>query len=259
MIRQRLIPCVLLCFLALLGKTVAAFENHQGEKFPFSIAVNTQDNPSPTVLISHGSICRGSQEVDWAARFRSLGLNTVIVDHCTLRRIQPHPAAEPPPLRVQDRVNDYIVAAEWVKAQKWHDGKIVVFGISRGGEAVVRATDARFNRGYRGDEGLAELDLFIALYPACNYFPRSPRKPILIMHGEEDNLALFRRCEYETLEHQNYTIKTYPNAHHGFDVMGPDNTGYNKFIGNYVLSRFNPRAASQSVADIRAFLSQHLK
>jgi len=257
--KKSLTTTLLLCFFALPIWSVAAFENHRGEKFPFSVAITTQEKPSSTVLISHGSICRGNQETEWATRFRALGLNTVIIDHCTLRKIHPHLATEPPPLRTQDRINDYIAAAEWVRSQKWHDGKIIVFGISRGGEAVVRATDARFNRGYRGDEGLAELDLFIALYPSCNYFPRSPRRPILIMHGEEDNLALFRRCEYETLEHQNYTIKTYPNAHHGFDVMGPDNTGYNKFIGNFVASRFNSKAAAQSVEDIRNFLVQHLK
>ena len=79
------------------------------------------------------------------------------------------------------------------------------------------------------------------------------------MHGEEDNLALFRRCEYETLDHKNYTIKTYSNAHHGFDVMGPDNTGYNKFIGNFVLSRYNAKADSLSVKDVREFLAEHLK
>ena len=249
---------ILMIFAITLTSCATEVENNKGEKFPFSMSTSTQDKPSPTVLISHGSICRGKQEPDWALRFRSIGLNTVIIDHCTLRRIYPHPATEPPPLRAQDRVDDYIAAAEWVRAQKWHTGKIVVFGISRGGEAVVRATEKSFNRGYRGDEGLAELDLFIALYPACNYFPRSPRRPILIMHGEEDNLAQFRRCEYHTLGHQNYTIKTYPNAHHGFDVMGPDNTGFNKFIGNYVLSRFNSQADSQSVEDIKAFLSKHL-
>jgi len=40
--------------------------------------------------------------------------------------------------------------------------------------------------------------------------------------------------------------------------MGPDNTGFNKFIGNYVLSRFNSQADSQSFEDIKAFLSKHL-
>ena len=128
---------ILMIFAITLTSCATEVENNKGEKFPFSMSTSTQDKPSSTVLISHGSICRGKQEPDWALRFRSIGLNTVIIDHCTLRRIYPHPATEPPPLRAQDRVDDYIAAAEWVRAQKWHTGKIVVFGISRGGEAVV--------------------------------------------------------------------------------------------------------------------------
>ena len=68
---------ILMIFAITLTSCATEVENNKGEKFPFSMSTSTQDKPSPTVLISHGSICRGKQEPDWALRFRSIGLNPV--------------------------------------------------------------------------------------------------------------------------------------------------------------------------------------
>lgn len=167
------------------------FENHKGEKLPFNLRVIESAIPAPSIIISHGGSCRLPQEEMWGVKFREWGYNVVIIDHCTARRIAPHTGVEPPPLSTEDRVNDYIATAEWIKIQKWHQGKVAVFGISRGGEAVLRASDTRFSRVRRGLEGMAELDVYIALYPACSAFPKAPRAPLLILHGELDNLADF--------------------------------------------------------------------
>lgn len=246
--------------LALILGGCATFENHKGERFPFTIKASQVSKPSPTVIISHGGGCRTSQEDDWAKRFQNWGYNTVLIDHCTARNIDPHTGREPAPLRPQARVDDYIAVAEWIRQQKWHLGKIAVFGISRGGEAVMRASDARFANNVRnGPEGLAQLDVYVALYPACSLVPKAPRAPLLVMHGELDNLAVFGTCEYHTVEHINYSIKTYPDAHHGFDIQGPDLTGSNPFLGNFVIRRYNPSAAQRSFEDTRKFLETHLK
>ena len=237
----------------------ASFENHKGERFPFSIQVIQAKRPSPTVLVSHGGSCRLPQEEMWAQRFKEWGYNAVIIDHCSQRNIQPHTGMAVTPLTPSDRVNDYIAVAEWVKTQSWHEGKVAVFGISRGGEAVVRAADERFNRGRRGAEGLAELDVYVALYPACGSFPKTPRGPLLVMHGEADNLSFFAACEYGQLNHPNYEIKTYPNAHHGFDVPGADVVKSSKDIASFVAARYDAKAAAQSFQDTRAFLMKHLQ
>lgn len=249
--------CVVLGVAVLLG--CATFENHKGEKFPFSINVVRAAQPAATVIVSHGGSCRLPQEDTWANRFKEWGYNAVVIDHCTGRSIGPHTGVEPPPLRPQDRVNDFIATAEWIKTQPWHRGKVAVFGISRGGEAVMRAAESRFNRGRNGDAGLAELDVFIALYPACLYLPKAPRRPMLVMHGELDNLAVFAGCEYAQLDHPNYTIKTYPNAHHGFEVAGGDVVGSNRNLGNFIARRYNAEAAARSFDDAKAFLEKHLK
>lgn len=242
-----------------LGSVCVAFENDKGETFPFKLTVRNLDKSVPTVIVSHGGGCRTSQEDMWADRFRQWGYNAVIIDHCSGRGIGPHTGVEPPTLKQQDRVDDYIATAEWIKTQVWHKGRVAVFGISRGGEAVLRASESRFNRGRNGDAGLAELDAYIALYPACSYVPKAPRGPMLVMHGELDNLAVFGTCGYSERSHPNYTIKTYPNAHHGFENVGCNTTGSNRFLGNYVSCRYNADAAAQSMSDTKEFLDNYLK
>ena len=253
---MKIIIALLMC-LQLAG--CVTFENHRGEKFPFSLKVLSTDRPAPTVLISHGGSCRLAQEEAWASKFKAWGYNAVIIDHCSARGISPHTGVEPPPLNPVDRINDYIATAEWVRTQKWHTGKVAVFGISRGGEAVLRAAESRFARVRRGAEGLAELDVYVALYPACSYVPKAPRGPLLIMHGDADNLAVFKACEYSNLNHSNYTIKIYPNASHGFEVPGVDVVGFNKDLGNFIARRYDGVAAERSFKDTRDFLDIHLK
>jgi dienelactone hydrolase len=258
-ISNRILKFVLSTLSVALFASCATFENEKGEKFSFKITVRNKDTPAPTIIVSHGGGCRTSQEDMWADRFRQWGYNAVIIDHCSGRGIGPHTGVEPPPLKQQDRVDDYIATAEWIKTQAWHKGKVAVFGISRGGEAVLRASESRFNRGRNGDAGLAELDVYIALYPACSYVPKAPRAPMLVMHGELDNLAVFSTCEYSERNHPNYTIKTYPHAHHGFDITGCNTIGSNRYLGNYVSCRYNEAASSQSMNDTKEFLAKHLK
>ena len=245
--------------IALSLVSCATFENHKGEKFPFHLKTLEGVTPSPSIIISHGGGCRVSDEERWGGKFRERGYNVIIIDHCTARRITPHTGVEPPPLSTQDRVNDYIATAEWIKTQKWHRGKVAVFGISRGGEAVLRASDTRFDKVRRGLEGLAELDVYIALYPPCSAFPKAPRGPLLIMHGELDNLADFSICEYSTREHKNLTIKTYANAHHGFDAPGSTIYGSGTYIRNFIARSYNSVAAEESSRDAEIFLEKHMR
>lgn len=242
-----------------LQSNCAAFETHSGEKLPFDLKVLNRDVSASTIIVSHGGGCRTAQDDTWASNFREWGYNVVLIDHCTARGILPHTGVEPPPLGTQDRVNDYIATAEWVKTQSWHKGKVGLFGISRGGEGVLRATDERFNRVRRGVEGLAEIDVYVALYPPCNVFPKAPRGPLLIMHGELDNLAVFGSCEYSTRVHKNLIIKTYPNAHHGFDTPGPIRYGQNRYLGQFIVGGYNAVAAAQSLRDAKNFLAENMR
>jgi dienelactone hydrolase len=245
--------------LCLQLASCATFENHKGEKFPFNLKVIENSTPASSIIISHGGSCRLPQEEMWGAKFREWGYNVVIIDHCSARRIIPHTGIEPPPLSTENRVNDYIATAEWIKVQKWHQGKVAVFGISRGGEAVLRASDTRFNRVRRGLEGMAELDVYIALYPPCSTFPKAPRAPLLILHGELDNLADFNNCEYSTREHKNLTIKTYPNAHHGFDVPGNTIYGSGTYLRSFISRSYESKAAEKSLSDTKEFLEKNLR
>lgn len=247
-----------LIVLTILITGCATFEN-KGEKFPFTIKVIEKKSPSPSIIVSHGGACRLSQDEMWGAKFVEWGYNVVIVDHCTARRISGHVDIDPPLLAPEDRVNDYIAIAEWIKLQTWHSGKVAVFGISRGGEAVLRASNNLFNRVRRGSEGLAELDVYVALYPACTAFPEAPRGPLLVLHGEEDNLALFSFCDYASKKHPNLTIRTYPNTHHGFDVFGVSDIVGRNNRGNFIARRYNAESAVKAEVEVREFLQRTMR
>lgn len=256
---KRCIHSIVAIIVLLLFTGCSSFENHKGEKFPFSIQLFKAKTPSPTIIISHGGSCRLPQEEMWANRFKQWGYNSVVIDHCSVRNIRPHTGQAITPLAPYERVDDFIATAEWIKTQAWHKGKIAVFGISRGGEAVARAADTRFTRGRRGIEGLAELDVYIALYPAPGSFPKSPRGPFLIMHGDADNLSPVGAIGYESFIDSNYTIKIYPNAHHGFDVPEADFVKSTKDIASFVSARYDPTAAKNSIEDTRNFLQLHIR
>jgi dienelactone hydrolase len=241
----------------------ATFENHKGEKFPFSVAVHNYGKPSPTIIVSHGSTCRSPQDDMWAKKFQNWGFNAIVVDHCSHRNIGSHVGYVDPPLKTLDRVNDFIVIAEWAKVQPWHSGKVAVFGISRGGQAVLRAANDTFLEGIsKGLNGLKQLDVYMALYPNCELVPSSPLGPTFVMHGEADNLAQFPYCQfmYNSVKHTNFSIKSYPDAHHGFDVDKCDAVGFTKSSRTeFVSCRSNAKAANAAFIDARRFLEQHLK
>jgi dienelactone hydrolase len=239
----------------------AQITNLTGEKLPFSVSVSVSEpkinTPAPTVIISHGGSCLTSNEPAWARQIIQWGYNAIVIDHCKDRGIGPHTGEEPPPLTPLQRVNDYVYTAEWIKKQDWHKGKVVLMGFSRGGEAVLRAADPRLTYNiYREAEGLAMFDAYVAYYPACSRLPEAPRAPLLIHHGEADNLASFRQCEYQRMTHENYQIKTYPGVHHGFDSPGIQITGSNKYIGRFIARSYDPSADQTSRLATQEFLKK---
>lgn len=235
----------------------AQITNTNGERLPFSVSESKANAPSSTVIISHGGGCLTSNESDWARQVNKWGFNAVVIDHCKDRGISAHTGEEPPPLTPLQRVNDYVYTAEWVKKQDWHKGKVVLMGFSRGGEAVLRAADPRLTYNvYREAEGLALFDAYIAYYPACTRMPEEPRAPLLIHHGESDNLASFRQCEYQRMTHPNYQTQTYPGVHHGFDIPGGQITGSNKYIGRFIVRSYDSSADKKARQTTQDFLQK---
>ena len=237
----------------------ASFINQKGDTFRFSIQQYTLSSPAPSVIVSHGGACLTSFEHSWAKTLNNWGYNAIVIDHCTSRGIEKHTGIEPPPLNVHDRVSDYAVVAEWLQSQNFHKGKIALLGSSRGGEGVIRASDPRFNRTYGGDETLSFISAFIAYYPPCNSPLVSSRAPVLIHHGDQDNLAIFSWCAYEKWATNQIRLSVYKGVSHAFDQPGSTLTGSNKYIGNFIVRKYDHEAATKSQQVTREFLNETLK
>jgi len=231
-----------------------------GEKLAFSLTEFKVSGAAPTVILSHGGNCVTSSDTDWGRQINQWGYHAVLIDHCTQRGVRPHTGEEPPPLSPLQRVNDAVYTAEWVRKQGWHQGGIILMGFSRGGEAVLRAADPRMTYNvHREAEGLALFDGYVAYYPACSLRPLQARAPLMIHHGELDNLASFSQCEYTRMTDSNFRIHTYPGVHHGFDSPGAQIAGANRFIGRYIARSYDASADQKSRQLTREFLQQVLR
>jgi dienelactone hydrolase len=248
-----------LIFSIVSFQAYASFTNQKGDTFRFSIEQYTLSSPAPSVIVSHGGACLTSFEHSWAKTLNSWGYNAIVIDHCTSRNIGRHTGVEPPPLNVHDRVSDYAVVAEWLQSQNFHKGKIALLGQSRGGEGVIRASDPRFNRTYGGDETLSFISAFIAYYPPCNAPLVSSSAPVLIHLGDQDNLAIFTWCSYENWTNDRIRLSVFKGVSHAFDQPGSTLNGSSKYLGNFIVRKYDHEAATKSQQITRDFLNETLK
>jgi dienelactone hydrolase len=104
--------------------------------------------------------------------------------------------------------------------------------------------------------GAKPFDAAVAFYPGCD----PPRWPLetdtLILIGEADDWTPADRCARwrDSVQANGHIVrmKTYPDALHAFDAPA----GPHAFAGHYIGR--NPEAATDAVAETRAFLAAHL-
>jgi dienelactone hydrolase len=215
-----------------------------------------------TVLVSHGSGCLEQQSHNWAKQLNEWGYNAVVIDHCTSRGLQRYTQTGGPPSELQprDKALDFIRIAKWLEEQAWHKGKIAVIGFSMGGTGVLKLIDENFSSDNLASTNKAYIDVAVAFYPECKRDrpPLNPTIPTLIHHGQGDELALSRRCKYAGLQHPNYQIMLYADAHHSFDDKTGDGRGVNMKGESKVLRRYNRDADYKSRASTKEFLGRYL-
>jgi dienelactone hydrolase len=230
----------------------------EGQKFDFFTKLLKR--PSPSVILSHGSDCAVDYSLDLANKLNDWGFNAVILNHCSRRGIPAHTSTATY-LSAWDRSDDYFLVSKWIKDQPWHAGAIAVVGWSQGGSGVLSTADYRTQKNSnRSDAEIDLIDAYVAFYPGCDIAspPIQPHKPLLILHGEADELALIGKCAYPQLNHQNYSIITYPNAGHGFDIFGPTVKMCKEPLGCFTTREYDPKATVQSRDALRAFLLKNL-
>lgn len=238
------------------------------QAIPVKLLVYTQQLPTATVIVSHGSSCIPPRKLQWADRIESWGYNVVVIDHCVKRGVKPHPAQQlPNNLQVEDRIKDYVAVADWVKQQPFHKGKVGLIGFSRGGEAILGLLNEAY---YAGRVGLPAgyskaVDATVAYYPSCLLGDRGFKEtpvPTLIHHGERDALTPAINClhykEGVAGNIKNLFVETYPGAHHGFEINLPDQWASTP-RGNVLVLSYNAKQAQRSFDTTQKFFDEYLK
>jgi dienelactone hydrolase len=230
--------------------------------------VYTQKQPAPTILISHGSGCAFLHVAQWAKRIEAWGYNAVVIDHCVKRDVKPHSAQQlPKNLQVEDRIKDYVAVADWVRKQAFHQGKLGLIGLSRGGEGVLGMLNEAY---YGGKAGLPmsfskTIDAAVAYYPGCHLGDRELREtsvPLLVNIGELDALTPPINCAFynegSAGKIANLIVETYPSSHHSFDFDFKDRWASTP-RGQVLLVSYNAKQAAKSFDNTKAFFDKNLK
>jgi len=234
------------------------------QEVPVRLMLKQQENPAPSILISHGSACVTPGEYEWADRVHSWGYNAVIIDHCSIRNVRRHTAqALPKNLQNHDRINDYLAVNYWLNEQPWHNGKTGVIGFSRGGESVVHlATTDYYVKHFGFNKGFNEfISAAVAFYPGCT-LQSSPLIdspfPFLLISGMKDQLTPVGFCDayHRSMRNEpltNIKVIVYEDADHAFDRSGP-----RMKVKGRVVREYDHQSAVKSVEETRLFLSTKL-
>lgn len=241
-----------------------------GKIVPVKLIIKKQKNPSPTILLSHGSGCVIPGEYEWQHRLHTWGYNAVIIDHCSIRGISRHTGQYlPANLQIADRINDYIKVTKWIKTQKWATEKVGIIGFSRGGQGVLGFANESYHILYNQfQKNYTDLvNAVVVYYPSCitdNERVLEPPLPILIHHGTSDELTPANNCEHVKLLksgmplNSNFQIEFYENAGHGFDRPG-NRLVINTRRGPVVVREYHPYASKKSFKITKEFLDKHLR
>jgi dienelactone hydrolase len=166
------------------------------------------DKKLPTVLVLHGSGGTDGHHHTWAERINQWGYHSVLVESFKQRghaNIVTTQAVMP-----QERINDVVTAAKWVKEQSWSNGEIAMIGYSHGGNTVFETAivgDGLFKGG-------------IAYYPYCHGWFSNVKIPIQLHMALDDDWNPAITCSFlykGIFKSKEVVAYEYPNAHHGFD------------------------------------------
>ena len=199
------------------------------------------DKPAPTIIYGHGCGGLWPHDTVTAKLLRSWGYNVLLINSFKNRNVEQNCEKQMFVTR-QQRVLDAVSVSNWVKQQKWHQGKIGYFGVSQGGESALAVASW---------DSADTFSAVVALYPACRP-GYNPNVPIQIHIGSDDDWTPARNCDrYRQVN--NFDIHEYPNTFHGFERQGPTIYPYGHKI------EYNAESTRNSMQKTRAFFDKHLK
>jgi dienelactone hydrolase len=179
--------------------------------------------PSPLVILMHGS---GGFEVNadmWDRQFESLGISTFELDSFSGRGIA-STVTDQSQLGRLNMILDLYRSLPVLAAHPWVDpNRIAVMGFSRGGQAALYASVRRFQKMWNPSR--IDPAAYIALYPQCNTTYINDTEvtdhPIRIFHGISDDYVEIASCRayFERLKQAGRDVQMteYPDTWHAFD------------------------------------------
>jgi len=228
-----------------------------------SLIINTYalENPSPTVIYAHGCSGLNGAYLDWKNKLNDWGYNVVQPD--SLRSRGFNTACSSSGLvnvTNNDRLEDVLKTAEWVKKQPWHKGKVGVIGYSMGAVAALNLAGDGGNlyifklETPRDVYQNINISAAVAYYPSCKPEHVKAKIPTLILVGDSDDWTPPFFCDYLANENPNIDLKIYPSVHHGFDTPGLN------YINRYGYTiKYDANAAQDAEKRTKEFFEKQLK
>lgn len=177
----------------------------------------------PTIVLMHGSGGMGANVPFWVRRFNAMGINTIAIDGMTGRGLQGVGSKQAILGRLNFIVDIYRTLDILARHPRVDPAKVAVMGFSRGGQAALYASLARFHREWN-KSGIDPV-AYIPFYPDCATTYRTDTettgKPIRIFGGTVDNYNPIAKCKAYAgrLKEAKSDVEVfeYPNAPHSFD------------------------------------------
>jgi dienelactone hydrolase len=177
----------------------------------------------PVAVLMHGSGGIGGNIEYWKRQLHAIGVSTFVIDGLTgrgLMRVGDNQAALG---RLNFILDIYRSLDILAKHPRVDPDRIVMMGFSRGGQAALYASVARFQKLW--NRSGAEFAAYVVFYPDCGTSYRNDaevaKRPIRIFHGTPDDYNPVATCKafVERLKAQGADVQLteYPNAPHGFD------------------------------------------
>jgi dienelactone hydrolase len=176
----------------------------------------------PLVVLIHGSSGIGPNNELWVRDLNAMGISTFSLDGFTGRGLTTVGADQAQLGRLNLILDAYRALDILARHPRVDSQRIALMGFSRGGQAALFASLARFNETW--NKSGARFAAFIAFYPDCatSYLRDTElAAPVRIFHGAADDYNPLAPCKayVERLRaaRQDVQLTEYANGQHSFD------------------------------------------